>query len=61
MAVRTRLKAVGAGLIILGLASIAYADAFVPGSADDPLVTKSYVDEKIQALRAEGYEFVVLP
>lgn len=35
------------------IATVTYADGFVPGSADDPLVTKSYVDERIQAAIAE--------
>ncbi|MEX1338170.1 hypothetical protein AB1399_03695 [Hydrogenibacillus schlegelii] len=55
MTMRTRLRALGAGLLLIGVASLAYADANagIPGSADDPLVTKSYVDEKLEALRAE--------
>lgn len=47
-------KAGGAALVLLFLVTTAYADGgVVPGSADDPIVTKSYVDEQVANLKKE--------
>lgn len=44
----------GAAFILLFLMTTVYADGGpVPGSADDPIVTKSYVDEQVSALKKE--------
>ncbi|HHX14033.1 MAG TPA: hypothetical protein GX726_03645 [Clostridiales bacterium] len=41
-------------LILLLVAATAFVFALEPGTAEDPLVTKSYVDAKIAALQNSG-------
>lgn len=40
-------------VVFISISLVAQAGSLVPGSADDPIVTKSYVDERINALRSE--------
>lgn len=40
-------------VFFISMSLVVQAGSIDPGSAEDPLVTKSYVDERIQALRSE--------
>lgn len=60
-----KLMAIGGSILLVG--SLAYAGATEPGTINDPLVTKSYVDQKIaeieipSAVQNNTYEVVFVP
>lgn len=62
-----KIKLVGIGIGIMLIGTMAYAANSEPGTINDPLVTKSYVDQKIAELGEMGstqnntYEVVFVP
>ena len=53
MGKKTKIWVLTAVLVIAAATAFAFADTYDPGSAGDPVVTKSYVDAEIVALKAE--------
>lgn len=62
---KSKYVAIGLGVLLIG--SIAYARSTEPGTINDPLVTKSYVDQKIAEIENNSgnqnntYEVVFVP
>jgi hypothetical protein len=48
-----------AGMLVFGLAIAVYADIIEPGSKEDPLATKSYVDSQLAKLSGQGIQWQV--
>ena len=48
-------------VIVVGSIAISFAAGNIPGSAEDPVVSKSYVDAQLEALKAELSEKFAAP